>query len=247
MSRDEAHTGLAQRTEEDPRVGRSRALIVQSAASHFLERGYQAANVDEIAAQAGVSKRTIYNLYRDKEHLFRATLDEALGTAERFSRAVVGTLEGTGDVTEQLRETGLALARAVLGGRIVPLRRLLIAEASRFPELASEYYERAPDRVIGAIADLLRRYDRRGSLSVDDPRIAAEHFAFLVIGASLDRALFDAAGASPSEEVVERRARAGVEAFVRAYVRPEPTAGASGADERTDRAGRLDTPSRPGR
>jgi TetR/AcrR family transcriptional regulator, mexJK operon transcriptional repressor len=203
----------------DPRVVRSRGTTFEAATAHFLERGYLEANLDDIALEAGVVKRTIYNVCGDKEQLFRAILAEALDTAEHYSRQVVAELgaRDVGDVGEALREAGVRLARAVLGGRIVPLRRLLIAEARRFPELARDYYERAPGRVMAAIAEALARFDQRGVLRVPDPDIAAEQFAFLVIGASLDRALFDADGRPPPADLVEARAVTGVEAFLRAY------------------------------
>jgi TetR/AcrR family transcriptional regulator, mexJK operon transcriptional repressor len=208
-----------ERVAGDPRVVRSRAALVEAASAHFLERGYLEANLDDIALEAGVAKRTIYNVYGGKEQLFREILAEAVATAEWYSSQVVAELgtPGARDVEVELREAGLRLARAVLGGRIVPLRRLLIAEARRFPELAADYYERAPGRVMGAIAEALRRVDERGELRIPDPRLAAEQFAFLVIGASLDRALFDAAARPHATELVEARALAGVEVFLRAH------------------------------
>jgi TetR/AcrR family transcriptional regulator, mexJK operon transcriptional repressor len=210
---------MDERVPSDPRVVRSRAAIVEAASAHFLEHGYLEANLEDIARQAGVVKRTIYNIHGDKEQLFREILAEAIDTAERFSRQVVAELgaDGHHDVEGELRETGVRLARAVLGGRIVPLRRLLIAEARRFPELAHDYYERAPGRVMAAIAEALRRYDQRGDLRIPDPGLAAEQFAFLAIGASLDRALFDAGGGPPPAGPVEARAAAGVEVFLRAH------------------------------
>jgi TetR/AcrR family transcriptional regulator, mexJK operon transcriptional repressor len=202
----------------DPRITRSRVRIVEAATTHFLERGYLAANVDEIAAQAGVAKRTIYNIFGGKEELFRAVLAEVVATAERFAREVVGPV-GTGDdVAGELRDVGTRLAQVVVaGGRIVALRRLLIGEVGRFPALAADYYERAPGRVMAALADALERYAERGLLDVDDPSLAAEHLAFLVMGASLDRALFAPADAPPDPDLVEARAIAGVEVFLRAY------------------------------
>jgi TetR/AcrR family transcriptional regulator, mexJK operon transcriptional repressor len=203
----------------DPREARSRTALVEAATAQFLEHGYLASNLDDIAEQAEVSKRTIYNLYGGKEDLFREILTEALDTAERFSRSVVTDLSDTDaeDVEGELRDAGLRLARAVLGGRIVPLRRLLIGEAARFPDLARDYYDRAPGRVMAALARMLQRFDERGLLRVDDPGIAAEHFAFLVMGAPLDRALFDASGQPPPSDEIASRARAGVDAFLRAY------------------------------
>ncbi len=199
----------------DPRVRRSREAIAEAAIAQFIERGYRDASLDDIARLAGVAKRTIYNIYTDKEALFRAILGEAVDTAERFSVEVAATLGGTDDVETELTAVARELSRAVLGGRIVPLRRLLISEAARFPEFARDYYERAPGRVMTTLALGLNRFDERGLLRIDDAEMAAEQLAFLVLGASLDRALFEVDG--PPTEAVEARAIAGVRVFLRAY------------------------------
>ncbi|MGH8791728.1 MAG: TetR/AcrR family transcriptional regulator [Stackebrandtia sp.] len=188
-----------------------------AATEHFLRRGYVGANVDEIAAEAQVSKRTIYNVIGGKEQLFREMLADALASAERFSQEVSSALGATDDAESELREVATRLAGAVLGGPIVRLRRLLIGEAERFPDLAKDYYARAPSRVMATVAEGLRRFHERGLLHVDDCELAAEHFAFLVMGASLDRALFETSTPPPAAADVEARARAGADAFLRAY------------------------------
>jgi TetR/AcrR family transcriptional repressor of mexJK operon len=200
----------------DPRVERSRAVILPTATEHFLRNGYVGANVDEIAAQARVSKRTIYNLFGGKEQLFREILADALATAERFSRDMSSALGTTDDVEAELRDIGTKLADTVLTEPIVRLRRLLIGEAERFPELAGDYYERAPGRVMATLAKGLRRCHERGALRIENPELAAEHFAFLVMGASMDRALFEAT-TPPTTEDIEKRAHAGIDTFLRAY------------------------------
>lgn len=213
--REREETGPGTTTGVDPRVVRSREAIAEAAITQFIERGYRDANLDDIARLAGVAKRTIYNIHRDKQALFRAIIGEAIDTAERFSIDVAGSLGATDDVEAELTAVAQELAQTVLGGRIVPLRRLLISEVGRFPEFAQDYYERAPGRVMATLADGLRRFDQRGLLRVDDPEVAAEQLAFLVLGASLDHALFEVD--SPPSEVVGARAVAGVNAFLRAY------------------------------
>jgi TetR/AcrR family transcriptional regulator, mexJK operon transcriptional repressor len=209
-------------TTLDPRVARSRAVIVAAAYEHFLRNGYLGANVDQIAAEARVSKRTVYNIFGGKEQLFLEILSEAITVAEQFSQELISLFTDTEDVaTEEvettLRTVGVRLARAVLSGRIVRLRRLLIGEAERFPDHARDYYERGPGRVMDTLATVLSRFHDRGLLQIEDARIAAEHFAFLVLGAPLDRALFIIDSEPSSTEDIERYARKGVEVFVHAY------------------------------
>ena len=201
---------------EDPRVVRSRVVILAAASEHFVAHGYVGANVDLIAEEAGVSKRTVYNVFGGKEQLFRAVLGEAIDIAERFSRQMSDELAVGVDLAADLRAIGVRLSRAVLGGRIVALRRLLIAESRRFPEIAREYYERAPGLVMTTLATRLAALAEKGRLHVADPMMAAEHFAFLVMGAPLDRALLGL-GTDRLPDELDAVALAGVAAFLRAY------------------------------
>ncbi|MEJ3651870.1 TetR/AcrR family transcriptional regulator [Actinomycetes bacterium KLBMP 9759] len=198
---------------EDRRVVRSRAIILTAATAHFAENGFVGANVDVIAQEAGVSKRTVYNLYDGKEQLFRAVMLNSIGVAERFSRDLAGELAIGDDLAADLERIGVRLAAAVLGGRVVALRRLLIGEVQRFPELAREYYERAPRLVMRTLAERFAELAAQQRLRADDPALAAEHFAFLVMGATLDHALFELEPQPGTEDA----ARAGVAVFLRAY------------------------------
>lgn len=226
----DARSGADVAAAVDPRVLRSREAIAEASIAQFVEHGYRGASLDDIAGLAGVAKGTIYNIYGDKEGLFRAIIGEAIDTAERFSVEVAANLGGTDDVENELIAAAQQLSRAVLGGRIVPLRRLLISEATRFPEFARDYYERAPGRVMATLAGGLRRFDERGLLGIDDAQMAAEQLAFLVLGASLDRALFEAESQPP--EVVEARAIAGVRVFLRAYAPPSTNVDRDGSGVR---------------
>lgn len=203
----------------DPRVARSRAVIIAAATEQFLANGYLAANVDEIASEARVSKRTIYNIFGSKEQLFREILSGSLAIAEEFSEELSETLARTDDVETELTDLAVRLVHAVLDDHVVRLRRLLIGEAARFPELAREYYERAPGRVMATLAGSLADFHRRGLLCVPDARVASEQFAFLVLGASLDRVLFvtNEDPHSHGHDTVEHRALEGVATFLRAY------------------------------
>jgi TetR/AcrR family transcriptional repressor of mexJK operon len=184
----------------------------------FLADGYEA-DLDEIAQDAGVSKKTIYNVIGSKERLFRETLPSTLSAAERLTAEIGAALTDAEHVEDALRKVAVRLAEVVISEPIVNLRRLLIGVADRFPALVQDYYERAPGRSLATLADAFAQLDRRGLLEIDDPGLAAEHFAYLAIGASLDRALFGigpdpSAGGEPSARAIR-----GADAFYRAYGR----------------------------
>ena len=199
---------------EDPRTVRSRQRVLAAAQRVFLAEGFQGATLEAVALESGVVKRTLYNLYADKEELFRATILSAIEIADAFAGSLVS------DLREPHRAADLVaiaerLAQDTLLGPALPLRRMLVMESRRFPDLVAEYRRRAPEAVMAALADLLQAMDGSGELDVPDSRLAAEHFAFLVMGADLDRGMFT--GRAPAPATVRAFARAGAEAFTRAY------------------------------
>lgn len=200
---------------EDPRVVRSRRLALEAARAEFLRAGYHGATLERVAAEAGLSKRTIYNLYSDKDSLFRETVMSAISVAGGFTASLAADLGTVRDARAALPDLAVRLAEATLLGPALALRRLVIMESTRFPELVAEYRAGAPDAVMRALADLFRRMSDGDLLQPCDPTVAAEHFAFLIMGAELDRGTFT--GEHPAAELVRERARAGAAAFLRAY------------------------------
>jgi TetR/AcrR family transcriptional repressor of mexJK operon len=210
----EAMTGI------DPRVARSQAAVLEAATTLFLRNGYSATTMDDIAETAGVSKRTVYNNFTDKEALFREVVMAATGIAEEFAADTAAELADPDDLPTTLVALARRLAVAATNPRVVRLRRLLIGEAHRFPDLAAEYYRLAPGRVTSTLAAALESLALRGRLQVIDPRRAAEQFAFLVLGAALDRAMFDSRDNTPDTDSLARAADDGVRTFLAAYGRP---------------------------
>ncbi len=95
---------------------------------------------------------------------------------------------------------------------------MVLAEARRFPELARSYYERVPERVYGILASLLKELSAAGRLRVDDPRLAAQHFAWLILGMPLDRGMFLPLAEASGGIGIEDLADAAVRVFLAAYV-----------------------------
>ena len=182
----------------------------------FLRDGYVATTMDDIAEVAGVSKRTVYNNFADKEALFREVVMGATSVAERFAAVAAAELADPDDLQTALSTVARRLALGATDARVVRLRRLLIGEAHRFPDLAAEYYRLAPGRIMATLAGALSSLAVRGQLRVDDPSRAAEQLAFLILGPALDRAMFEG---PPSRRALTRAADDGVRAFLAAYGR----------------------------
>lgn len=225
--------GANSRTDKPPRghatagpgrSARKRQVIIDTATALFLRNGYHSTSMDQIAADAAVSKQTVYKNFADKKQLFS---DIVLGVTSN-SNAIISELTSVLHSAEiktadDLRAVLTGLARryldAVLQPHVLALRRLVIAEAERFPDLARSYYEQAPARGIEIIAQHLQAYIDRGMLQADDAYLAAAHFAYLALAIPQDRSQF-CPHQPPSTAERERIATEGVRVFFAAYQHP---------------------------
>jgi TetR/AcrR family transcriptional regulator, mexJK operon transcriptional repressor len=203
---------------DDPRVVRSRAAVVDAARTLFLRKGYAGTTMEEIAALAGLTKRTLYNNYAGKDALFTQIMADVIAYAEEFARRV--REEFTGEITAAnvratLDDLGRRLALAIVRPEVVALRRLLIGEAREFPALGADYFDRAPGQVLDALKSGFEHLRRAGLLRIADARLAAAQFAYLVAGEPLDRAVL--VGTIPPREHVIACAREGVQTFLARY------------------------------
>jgi TetR/AcrR family transcriptional repressor of mexJK operon len=208
-------------TEAIPALsGRSalkRQTILSAGHALFLSNGYQGTSVDQIAATAEVSKQTVYKHFGDKQELLLAIVANALdSTVAPFLDRIAALADAT-DMEADLIGLADAYLRAVLQEPVVQLRRLVVAEANRLPELAQLYYDRAPSRTLAAFAECFALLDGRGLLHVSEPAVAAEHFAFLIVGRSIDQALFYGGPQVLASMDVQHHVRAAVDVFLAAY------------------------------
>lgn len=201
-----------------PRAARmaSGTAIRQAATALFLERGYQGTSMDEIAAAAHVSKQTIYTHFSDKESLLASLVLANSDRVEGFLGTMVSVVHDAPVVEDGLRELARLYQRFVIRPDVLRMRRLVLAEAGRFPELARTYYEQVPQRVYTTLAGIFIELAQHGALAVDDADRAAEHFAWLVLGAPLDRGMFLDVADSTST-ATDDAADAAVRVFLAAY------------------------------
>jgi len=207
----------SQPRSKDPRVVRSRVAALDAARTLFLRNGYVGTTMEEIAELAGLSKRTLYNNYADKGALFTEIITDAIGFAERFARGLADEFDAitTANLSASLHDLGRRLALAILRTEVLALRRLLIGESRAFPRFAESYFDAAPGRVLEALAAGFEQLSDSGLLEAADTRRAAEQFAYLVVGAPLDRGIL--LGTIPSREQIIACARDGVETFLSRY------------------------------
>lgn len=189
---------------------------MEAATTLFLRKGYQGTSMDDIAALAAVSKQTVYKNFADKERLFSDITLGITANAEDFASTITTMLEDTDDLERDLGELARRYIASVMQPQVLRLRRLVIGEAGRFPELARTYYERAPERVLATLAGSMERLAERGLLRLDDPMLAANHFAFLILS-PMDKAMFSGVDDQPDRAELDRLADAAVRVFLAAY------------------------------
>ena len=205
--------------DEESRSAQKRRVIIEAAIAAFLQNGYVGTSMDEIAAEAGVSKQTVYKQFADKERLFTEIV---LGTIDQVGEpffAGIDTLADTEDLETDLRQLARELMRIASDPRLLQLRRLVIGEAGRFPELGRAYYERGPGRSTETLASRFQHLAERGLLRLDDPQLAAEHLNWLVLSIPLNRAMFNPDQDFSAAEL-EHYADEAVRVFLAAYGQP---------------------------
>ena len=120
------------------------------------------------------------------------------------------------DLEDGLEALARRYATAVLHPEVLRLRRLVVSEAVRYPDLAEAYYERAPRLGLEVVVIGLGQLTDRGLLRIDDVPAAASQFAYLILGPLIDRAMFLPEQVISDSEI-DYWATAGVSTFVRAY------------------------------
>ena len=167
-----------------------RRAVVAAAERAFLDAGYAGVTMDAIAEAAHVSKQTVYAYVGTKEQLFVELVTEMTRAAGDQVMNDATVPDDRGEVEQSLTRILELQLSLVLSPRLVRLRRLVIAEADRFPDLARAVYEQGPQRAVTTLENHLRELDARGWLLVPDPAAAAEQLNWLVMGAPTNAVMF---------------------------------------------------------
>jgi TetR/AcrR family transcriptional repressor of mexJK operon len=214
---DPTPSSLPPDAQDETRSSRKRGAILEAATTLFLRKGYLGTSMDEIAALASVSKQTVYKHFADKERLFSEIVVSAVKEASDPVHAEVIDLKESGDVEADLRDLARRQLALVMQPRLMQLRRLVIGEAGRFPELGRTFYEQGAQRTVRALAAAFERLAERGILQLDDPALAAAHFNWLIMSAPVNRAMMLGDEEIPTSEELDHYADAGVRTFLAAY------------------------------
>ncbi|TDD96712.1 TetR/AcrR family transcriptional regulator [Actinomadura rubrisoli] len=199
------------------RAERNRHAIVAAARELFIREGFDA-GMDLIAAEAGVSKVTVYNHFGSKEELFTEVVGQAMGEAHMTMVEVRTRVAATTDVREALLQTAHALVAAATDPSRLALRNLVTSELRRFPELSQAYQEHGPARSAVALGEMFGDLCERGRLTIADIELAVIQFFSLTIYPHL---IVGSIGTSLRPDLADRLITDGVDLFLRQY-QPRP-------------------------
>lgn len=204
---------------DESRSARKRRAIMDAARELFLRNGYAATSMDDVAARAEVSKQTVYKHFVDKQRLFTEIITGDISQIDDGrARQLVETMPQTENLEQDLREFARQHLNTVMQPHLLRMRRVLIGEADRFPDLAQAWWDSGPEWSYRLFAGWFEALAQRGLLNVDDPLLAAQHFNWLVLSIPLNKAM-----SCPidkplfSKRELERYADEGVRVFLAAY------------------------------
>ena len=144
--------------------------LLAAALDLFVERGYAATRLEDVAARAGVSKGTLYLYFTNKEELFKAVVREnvvpVLGEAEE----IVDGFEGHS--ADLFREIVLGWWERIGATKLAGITKLIIAESHNFPEVTQFYHDEVISRANAMIISMLQRGVRRGEFRPIDVNYA---------------------------------------------------------------------------
>jgi AcrR family transcriptional regulator len=204
------------------RPTRKQAAILEAATRVFLDNGFRGTSMDAIARAAEVSKQTVYQHFDDKERLFAEVVRGAVKAVADPVSTEIEQLGSGSDLAADLNELAVQQLSAVLQPRVLALRRLVIAEACRFPELGQAFFDHGPGRTMNGLAARFAELSRDGRLQLDDPSTAASEFNWLVMAAPINEAMLLGRTTFPAADLALIADRA-VATFMRAYG-PRPQA-----------------------
>lgn len=152
-----------------------RAQIVLAAVAEFQEQGFLGASMDRISARAGVSKRTVYNHFENKEALFRAILDRLVAKA---AAALQVRYDPARPLRDQLLALGQAEGRLLAAPDFMDLARVVVSETIRDRALAHEYNCKTEHLTV--FQEFMAAAVAAGHLRTNDPDLVADQFLGLI-------------------------------------------------------------------
>lgn len=146
--------------------------LLAAALDIFVERGYAATRLEDVARRAGVSKGTLYLYFTNKEELFKAVVRENIVPAIGDAENQIANFDGHS--ADLLRAIVYGWWERIGATKASGIVKLVMAEANNFPDLAQFYREEVIERGTAMMTRMLERGVERGELRPLDVTIATQ-------------------------------------------------------------------------
>lgn len=223
MNEVDGKTDGASMTQPEPQGGRpaagedpvKREQILDGALCVFMRMGFDAASMNDITRQAGVSKGTLYVYFKNKEDLFAAIIERQ---KMRIFGRLQEILERNKPIAEQLHDFGILFASHMLAENPIRGMRMVIGVFDRMPKLANVFLAVGPNSGPVVLANYLQKQLALGNLrDIDDPMMAGRQFTELCLGGLFRLRLFGEMPDPPTDEQVERNVASAIKVFMNTY------------------------------
>jgi len=189
-----------------------RRAILEVAERSFRDRGFADTSMSTIAAELGGSKTTLWTYFPSKDALFAAVIDSKI---ETFQAKLDDALIPGGGTAAALTRFGVVFLNKIMDPQSISLKRLIISETDRFPQLGETFAVRGPDRVRERLCRYMEEEMAAGRLRKGDGVIAARQFIGLCqAGCYFDRIWRPT---QPSATQIQGDIVAAVDTFMRAW------------------------------
>jgi AcrR family transcriptional regulator len=149
--------------------------IIDAALALFVEKGFSATRLDDVAKRAGISKGTLYLYFDSKEAIFRAVVETLIGPQLKQIEKLADEFEGSNQALLHVLIHGWW--RNVGETNLSAIPKLIISESGNFPELAEYFVKHVVKRNRKVIVRVLERGMAAGEFKKCDPKLAA-HLLF---------------------------------------------------------------------
>ncbi|WP_226663338.1 TetR/AcrR family transcriptional regulator [Microbulbifer aggregans] len=197
-----------------PKDPAKRRAILEAAKTLFLTHGFAGTSMDAVAAEAGVSKLTVYSHFSDKENLFSSAVG---AKCENLMPMPLFTLREGEPVEGLLQQIGEAFLEIIYGEDSMQLMRLINAVGAQDQTMAQLFYTAGPLRTQNAMSQLLEQADAMGQLQVSDTLHAGELFFGMLQGGCRHFQIILGCCKPPSKEENRKHVAEVVRIFMRAY------------------------------
>jgi TetR/AcrR family transcriptional regulator of autoinduction and epiphytic fitness len=193
---------------------RKRRQILDGALGVFRRTGFDAASMADIAAEARVSKATLYVYYPSKEQLFAAVVGEE---RDRNISTMLEVLEPEQPARIALMSLGRRILQALGRPHVIQAHRIVIGVCERMPDIGRQMFEAGPKRVCAALTEYLAVRVAAGDLAIEDLELAAQQFLEVCQAGVVRPRLYGAIDTPPGDDEIDRAVTSAVELFLARY------------------------------